>query len=240
MNFKKSDSIIDIEKEKKMEESNIKEKINPSDKKDFIHKVSEKMKKLNTSTKIIIVLMIIITILCLALGVANSETGKLRVTAESSLEKMVEKNDLKTVSYTYNAIAKQPKNADGNVESENNDDYKYFVSYEGTVSAGIDFRQVRIDVDKKAKKLIITVPEPKITDYNVDIGSLKFIFTKEKYNEASELESAFKLCKADLENRSEKDELILKTAKQNSITVLEAFFKPWIETFNNEYEVEIK
>lgn len=171
---------------------------------------------------------------------ANSETGKLKIRAESSLEKIVEKNDLETVSYTYNAIAKQPKNADVNVDSENNDDYKYFVSYKGTVSAGIDFKKVEIDIDKKAKKMIITVPEPKITGYNVDIGKLKFIFKKEKYNEASELESAFKLCKADLENRSEKDEFILKTAKQNSITVLEAFFKPWIETLNNDYEVEIK
>ena len=240
MNFKKYESIGDIDKKKQNEKSKIEEKINPSEKKGFIHKVSEKIKKLNKSTKIIIILVIVIAILCLALGVANSETGKLKITAESSLEKIVEKNDLETVSYTYNAIAKQPKNADGNVESENNDDYKYFVSYEGTVSAGIDFKQVKIDVDKKAKKLIITVPEPRMTGYNVDIGSLKFIFTKEKYNEASELESAFKLCKADLENRSEKDELILKTAKQNSITVLEAFFKPWIETFNNEYEVEIK
>lgn len=240
MKFKKLGSSAKIEKKKQIEESKIKEKINHSEKKGFLYKVSKKMKELKKSTKIIIVLLIVIVILCLVLGVANSETGKLKITAESSLEKIVEKNDLETVSYTYNAIAKQPKNADGNVESENNDDYKYFVSYEGMVSAGIDFKQVKIDIDRKAKKLIIIVPEPKITGYNVDIGSLKFIFTKEKYNEASELESAFKLCKEDLENRSEKDELILKTAKQNSITVLEAFFKPWIETLNNEYEVEIK
>lgn len=240
MKFKKSESVVDVNKnDKQIEDNKIEGEINLSEKNVF-YKISEKMKKLKISTKIIIILVIVIFILCLVLGVMNSETGKLKITAESSLEKIVEKNDLETVSYTYNAIAKQPKNADKKAELENNDDYKYFVSYEGTISAGIDFKQVKIDVDDKSKKLIIVVPEPRITGYNVDIGSLKFIFTKEKYNEASELESAFKLCKTDLENRSEKDALILKIAKQNSITVLEAFFKPWIETFNNEYEVEIK
>ena len=39
----------------------------------------------------------------------------------------------------------------------------------------------------------------------------QFIFTKDKYNEASELEKAYRLCKTDLITRSKNDELILKT-----------------------------
>lgn len=229
--------------EKEVEEINEKgayKQAESSKNKNFIYNFNEKFKKSKKSTKTIIFLLLIIVILLLALGIANSETGKLKITAKSSLEKIIEKNDLETVVYTYNAIAKQPKNAEINLESENNDDFKYFVSYKGTVTAGIDFKQVKIDVDKKAKKLIITVPEPKITGYNIDIGELNFIFRKDKYDKASELESAFKLCKADLESRSEKDELILKIAKQNSITVIEAFFKPWLETFNNKYQIEVK
>jgi len=203
-----------------------------SPKKDVVKKNCDKIIKIG------IILIGLIVILSIILNIVNSKAGNLKISAESSLEKIVEKNDLETVNYTYNAIARQC--ISDNCSNENNDNYKYFVSYEGTVTAGIDFKQVKIEVDKKTKKLTITVPEPKITGYNVDIGSLKFIFTKDKYNEASELEKAFKLCKEDLENRSEKDRLILKTAKQNSITVLEAFFKPWIETFNSEYEVEVK
>ncbi len=194
----------------------------------------------NKKLKIIIVLIVMITISSLLIGILTNKTGKLKISAESSLEEIVKKNDLETVTYTYNAIARQCKKENCSNDSNNNDEYKYFVSYEGVVTAGIDFKQVKIEVDKSSKKLVIIVPEPKITGYNVDIGSLKFIFTKDKYNEASELEKAFKLCKKDLENRSEKDELILKTAKQNSITVLEAFFKQWIETFNSDYKIEVK
>ena len=201
---------------------------------------SEKIKKLKITTKIIIILLIVIVILLLALGVANSKEGEIIISAKSSLERIVEKNELQTVNYTYNAIAKQPKNKNIPENSENDDDYKYFILYEGTVSAGIDFKQVKINIDNDSKKLIIVLPEPQITGYNVNIGSLKFIFNKDKYNEASELENAFKLCKEDLQKRSARDILILQTAKQNSITVLEAFFKPWLETFNDEYQLEIK
>lgn len=200
----------------------------------------EKIKLYKKTTKVIILLMVIIGGLALLLGILTSETGMLKLSAESSLEKIVEKNDLETANYTYNAIARQCKEEGCLRNSDSTDDYKYFVAYEGIVSAGIDFKQVKIDVDKKEKKLIITVPEPKITGYNVDIGSLKFIFTKDKYNEATELENAFKLCKEDLKIRSEEDKLILKTAKQNSIIVLESFFKTWIETFNSKYEVIVK
>lgn len=218
-----------------MEEKDVK-KQSKIEKRNFI----ERIKQLNKTTKIIIILLLIAVILCFVLNIANTKTGQLKFSAKSSLEKIVEKNDLETATYTYNAIAKQPKKENIPENSTNTDDYKYFVSYEGTVSAGIDFKQVKIEIIKETKKLVITVPEPRITGYNVDIGSLKFIFTKDKYNEASELESAFKLCKADLENRSEEDAIILKTAKQNAITILEAFFKPWIETFNKDYQVEIK
>jgi len=238
MEVKKGKSVKKTDNKSNENENNIKEET--TSKKKILNRGIEKFKQSKKTTKIIIVLVVIIIMLILSLGILTSETGKLKISAESSLEKIVEKNDLETVSYTYNAIARQCKKEGCSKNSENTDDYKYFVAYDGTVSAGIDFKQVKIDVDKNEKKLIITVPEPKITGYNVDIGSLKFIFTKEKYNEASELEKAFKLCKDDLESRSEKDELILKTAKQNSITVLEAFFKPWIETFNSEYEVIVK
>ena len=237
MEVKKTKSVENMDNKVEQNENN---NLESAKGKSFNHSTIEMFKKLNKKAKIFIILLIIIAILCLILSIKNSETGKLKILAESSLEKIVEKNDLETVNYTYNAIARQCKKDSCSKDSENTDDYKYFVSYEGTVSAGIDFKQVKIEVNEKEKKLIITIPEPKITGYNVDIGSMKFIFTKDKYNEASELEKAFKLCKEDLKTRSDKDELILKTAKQNSITVLEAFFEPWIETFNSEYEVEVK
>lgn len=198
-----------------------------------------KIWNLSKSLKVIIFLVIIALIAGLIIEIINSKEGNLKFYAETTLEQIVEKNDLETVKYTYNAIAKQCKKEDCS-NSKNNDDYKYFVSYEGTVNAGINFKEVKIDVDKETKQLIITVPEPKVVGYSVNIGSLKFIFTKDKYNEASELEKAYRLCKTDLITRSKNDELILKTAKQNSIIVLEAFFEPWIKNFNDEYKVIVK
>ena len=203
----------------------------------FVKRVLERIKKMNGKTKITIGVVLIIVVLFGVLGL-NSEPNRIKIRAWSSLEEVFEKNDLETVKYTYNGIAKQCKK-DNCTEDSDMKDYKYFVLYNGTVTAGIDFKEIDIEVDKSAKKLIITIPEPKITGYNVE-ESMKFIVNNNKYNEASEYEAALKLCKEDLESRSKEDETILTTAKQNTIIVLEAFFKPWIENFNDEYKVEIK
>lgn len=198
-----------------------------------------KLIKSSSKTKIIIILIIFV-VLSLFLSSFFSSSKKIKFSAESSLEKVVDMNNLETVTYTYNAIARQCKKTNCSSESTDIDDYKYFVSYEGTVTAGIDFKQVKIDVDKKAKKLIIDLPEPIITGHNVDISKLKFIFKGEKYNEASELENAFKLCKRDLENRTTEDDLILKTAKDNSISVLKGFYEPMIKKIDKDYIIEFK
>ncbi len=184
-------------------------------------------------------LLLVFIIGLVSLFVFKYGDGKVKMSAKVLLEKVVEKNDLQTVSYTYNAIAKQCKN-DKCTDKSSNDDYKYFVAYEGIVTAGIDMEKVDVKIDKTNKKIILTIPEPYITGYNVPIESLNFIFTKEKYNESKELQIAHKLCKEDLEGRSNNEELILNTAKNNAILVLKEFYKPLIEKKYPKYDLEIK
>lgn len=48
------------------------------------------------------------------------------------------------------------------------------------------------------------------------------------------------MCKKDLEERVEKEEELLEIAKENTMAVVEALVKPWVEQINNEYRVEIQ
>ncbi len=198
-----------------------------------IEKEPKKKKKVPYVIILVAVLVIIFA------GTYYMGDGRIRISVESWLERIVKKNDLQTVTYTYNAIVKQCKN-DKCTEKSSNDDYKYFVSYEGTVTAGIILKKVDIDVDRANKKIIMTLPEATITGYNVPIGKLDFIFMKGKYNKSQELEAAHKLCKADLEERSSKDKLILETAKKNAAIVLKEFYKPLIDRKYPKYDLEIK
>lgn len=53
-------------------------------------------------------------------------------------------------------------------------------------------------------------------------------------------QEAYELCKKDLEERVEKEEELLEIAKENTMAVVEALVKPWVEQINNEYRVEIQ
>ncbi len=50
---------------------------------------------------------------------------------------------------------------------------KFIYSYDGTIKAGIDFEAVKIDVDEKAKKVTVTLPEAKILSTAIDENSFE-------------------------------------------------------------------
>lgn len=223
----------EVKKEKKQIENKKEENANKSN----IEKNKGLMNFFKTNPKITIIgiILLIIVVVLLINGIFYSEKGRIIIEAKSTQEKVVDKNELRTVTYTYNGIAKKCKK-----ECKNNDkdDYVYFVSYKGTVTAGIDFN--KLDYKIENKKLIITVPEPIISGQNVEVGEFEYIFMDDKYNVPSELNKAFELCEKDLKSRTEKDQLILTTAKDNAITVIKQFYEPWLEKKYPEYELEVK
>ena len=150
---------------------------------------------------------------------------------------IVEKSDLETINVTYNIIAKQCKKNDCDKKSNNIDDYKYVVSCKGTITAGINFKDVKIDEDIKNKKIIVTVPEATLTGEPI-IGSVKFLNGEDV--SADELPNARKLCQEETKAKSEKDDKLIPAAKEQAKIVLEEFYKQWIKSYDNTYVVEVK
>lgn len=178
------------------------------------------------------VVIVILMGVFLLLGTANKEK-EMEVITKSTLEKIVNVNELSTYEVVYNGVAevmneKKPENVD------------YYVAYEAKVKAGIDFEQVEISVDNEAKKITVTIPEVKITDVNVDIATLDYIFENEKANTETVSQEAYKACKEDVENESASKDAIYKLAKQNAENVVEALISPFVKQLDVEYELEIK
>lgn len=65
-----------------------------------------------------------------------SNEGKVTTISEASLEKVIETSQLSTMEYTFNGVTR--------VTKEFFDTTKYYVAYEGTVRAGIDFSAIDI------------------------------------------------------------------------------------------------
>ena len=123
--------------------------------------------------KVLAAVILIICVTILFPKILKKEDGKVTTITQSSLEKVIEVNDLSTLDYTYNAIT--------DVYDEDGETRKYHVAYEGIVSAGIDITKINVTVNEEEKKISITLPNAVIQNVNVDMGTLAFIFEKNKY-----------------------------------------------------------
>ena len=138
-------------------------------------KKEEKHQKIKNPLKALcLILLSLIFIALISVILVLNKEGKITEKVKTSLDKIVEKSDLETINVTYNIIAKQCKKNDCDKKSNNIDDYKYVVSCKGTITAGINFKDVKIDEDIKNKKIIVTVPEATLTG-EPTIGSVKFL-----------------------------------------------------------------
>ena len=85
----------------------------------------------------------------------------------------------------------------------------------------------------------VDIPQIRITDSNVDITSLDFIFYNDKANASTVTQEAFKACEADVQKESEQQNAIYELAKQNAVNVLTALINPIVEQLGTEYTLII-
>ena len=193
-------------------------------------KIKKQKLKLQVCDLVIVIVMIIAAIIVIKMK--NSDAGKSTTVTKSSLEKVLEISDLSTLDYNYNSIV--------DVKDEEGEKEKYHVAYEGTVTVGVDMSKVQISVDENIKKITIKVPDPVVQNVNIDMGTLQFIFEKDKYETESVTIEAYNACVADLENKAKQEDSLMTIAKENAINGINALISPWIEQVEGKYTVEVK
>ena len=153
-----------------------------------------------------------------------------KIVTVATLEKIIDVSELSTFTSVYNGITQM-------MNEKKPEDVDYYVSYEATVKAGIDFSQVDIDVDDEAQAVRVTLPQAHITEMNVDVESLDFMI----YNKSKELgvtQRALKLCEDDLKNATAEQTAILDMAQQNAVNVVRALTEPFLDQFGYTLTVE--
>ncbi len=185
----------------------------------FNRKTDKKSKSIS-----IILIGVIVLISMLVISFITSQEGKVTTIAETSLKEVLTISELATVEYTYNSIA---------TVKENNTE-KYYVSYKGTVQAGINFDDIKIE--EKEKKIIIHIPDIKILKVNID-DELDYIFVKKKYDTEKTFQEAYTKCLEDLQEKANKNKQLRKMAEENAKTTIQALFKPFEEQIPQGYEI---
>lgn len=184
----------------------------------------------------IIVAVIVVLIIggSITIGqVVGAAGGHIDVINVPTLEKIIKVSELSTFTAIYNGIAQV-------MNEEITEETDFYVSYEAKVNAGIDFEKVSISIDANEKRITVTIPDIYITDVNVNVASLDYIFLNVDANESAVSQTALKACEMDVQRESEKQNAIFELAKQNAENVLMALIGPIIQQMDPEYEVIIR
>lgn len=193
------------------------------------------MEQRRSPIKIILVCLIAVVLIAggIILGTkVKSDKGEPEVITKTTLMKIINVSELSTSTSIYNGIAKV-------MNEKKNEKVDYYVSYEAKVSAGIDFDKVEMNVDNDSKKIEITLPVPYITNIDVDVASMDFIFVDKRANKSTVTETALKACEQDVEAESKDQTAILELAQQNAVNVVTALVKPFVEQLDEEYTLAI-
>lgn len=182
---------------------------------------------------VLVFLVVILVVFFIVIPVSQIGKKPAEVLTVSTLQEIIDVSELSTFTAVYNGIAQ--------VSSEENpDSIDYYVSYEAKVNAGIDFERIDIEKNEETKMIRITMPPVKITEVNVDIASLDFIFFNQSLNTSAVTEEAFKACEADVEAESQNQKAIYELAEQNAKNVLTALVKPIVEQSESNYTLVVE
>lgn len=180
-----------------------------------------------------IAIMLAVVIIVLLAVSMSSKKSEPEIISKSTLEDIINVSDLSTFEAVYNGIAKV-------TDEDNPEKVNYYVSYDAKVKAGIDFEKVDITVNTDEKIITVMLPEIKITDVNVDITSLDYIFENEKANTETVSEEAYKKCIEDVTSESNSEDAIYELAEQNARNIVEALISPFVEQLDSEYRLKIQ
>lgn len=200
-------------------------------------KLLKKIKKIKLSKKaksfILGFVAAVLVIVFLPVFLNSNEKDEAQIITKANLERIINASDLSTLEAVYNGVAKV-------TDEDDPDEVAYYVSYDAKVKAGIDFKKVEIDVDKKEKIITVTVPKTKINDINVDITSLDYIFIDDDANTETVSEQAYKKCIEDVTKETKTEDAIYKLAEENTKNVIQALINPFVTQLDEEYQLVIK
>ena len=178
------------------------------------------------------VALVLVVAVILIVAIAVKKENKKEIISSATLKEIIEISELSTFETVYNGVAQV-------MNEKKEDEVDYYVSYEATIKAGIDFSKIMIDVDHEKKEIIVTMPEIQINDSDVDIASLDYIFVNEKANNETVTQKAYEVCKEDVNNECSQEDAIYDLAQQNAKNVIEALIKPFVNQMDEEYVLVI-
>ena len=109
---------------------------------------------------------------------------------------------------------------------------RYLVSYDGVVTAGIDFSGIRVKKDTDAGILTVTLPRARIRNVDIDMDSFELYTEKEGLGNpisVADYNQSLQELKKNAQDRA-LDRGILDKAEENAVRVVENFVRSLMDT----------
>ena len=168
----------------------------------------------------------------------KKENVKITVNVETIKDGLNNMGTLITQEYYFSQIATYTK--EKKVLSIFNSEAGFTYSYDGSVTAGIDFEQVEIKKDEDAKMIIVELPRSSIQTVNIDTSTFKVYSEKESLWNKIKLED-YNLSLGEFEEAAKKKALdngILDKSDEQAKTLIVNFIKNFPNV--SDYGIEVK
>lgn len=199
---------------------------------DLVKEAKKLSKKKVTIGSIVAVLVIAMVAGIFILPKAFQKDPEVEIVTESTLEKVVKSSTLSTYQTVYNGIVTV-------MNEKKSEKIDYYISYEATVKAGLDFEKIVVKKDDENKKIIVVLPEITLQDPIVPIETIEYIIVNKKVNENGLVAEAYKKAIDDVKEESSKQEALLTYATLNAENLIRGLLSPFVEQLEG-YEVEFE
>ncbi len=166
------------------------------------------------------------------------------VTGEIMQEKMRDIGELASEEYNYTEVGSFDKSM--SVQLFGYDvtvpftQSKFIYTYEGTIKAGVDFKQITVEKDEESKRITVTLPKARILSSELDENSFQL------YDEKNSVFNPFSVKDVNTTNRTLKENAeekaiakgLLKRADTHARTMIRSLL---LSTFDvGEYMIQVK
>lgn len=188
-------------------------------------------KKLNPNLLLLVIAIVVICFTLLFFAWPKKEPEP-QIDVTVTLSKIVKTSDLATSVFDYKGIVEVPN-------QKNLKKIDYYILYDASVYAGIDFSQVTFAENKETKTITATLPEVQILDTVVNPSTLDFIFQNKKADNVTITDVALTACETDIQQECTTDNAILDVARMNAENTVRALAEPVIQSISPDYTLVI-
>lgn len=194
-------------------------------------RISEKFKKTEIKTKLIIAL-VIIALIGGYIFINKNKKGDVDTVFLTQI--LTKSSELTTAKLKVTGLSEYH---DEGIKILNKSDFT--MCYTTSIRAGVNLTDVKVEQDKAQKKIYITIPKAEVFEAKVDPNDIKFYgtgFALLNVNEKEDVTKALALAEKDAMEYA-KETGILEVADQQSETLIKGILANAIP---NEYTIEVK